>query len=308
MMAQVDIAVVLVGFNSREYLRQCVESLLLVEWRGYSHQVVYVDNASRDGSVEMLRQLVPEATIIANAHNAGFSAACNQGAAASHSRYIYLLNVDTQLFPDSVTLLAEFLDRTPQAVAAGNRLLNADHSEQWSARRFPTWRNALFGRRSWLGYRFSDSRPVRAYLYKDQLDGDQPFSVDWIPGSCTLVRREAYQQVGGLPEEMHYWSDAVFCDRLRKAGGEVFCVPQAKLIHFEGNSTGQKSRALRRWLISDFHRGAYQFYCEHYALGPYHPARWLAKLGLGFRAGLLMIADLRTSHAQPPTAEQGGTN
>lgn len=292
MTGRTDIAVILVGFNSGSYLQQCVESLESAKWRAYSHQVVYVDNGSSDGSVEMLRQLLPRATIIANSQNAGFSKACNQGVAATDSRYIYLLNVDTLLFPDSVTMLAEFLDQTPYAGAAGNRLLNADRSDQWSARRFPTWRNVLFGRRSRLGRRFPDLPLVRHYLYKDQLARGKPFPVDWIPGSCTLVRREAYKRIGGLPEGMHYWSDAVFCDRLRRAGWEIYCLPKAALIHFEGNATGHKSRTLRRWLISDFHRGAYQFYCEHHNLGPYNPIRWSARLGLALRAELLGIAEL----------------
>jgi len=196
---------------------------------------------SSDGSLEMMRELWPQVTIIANDCNVGFCNACNQGVAATDSRYIYLLNVDALLFTDSVTLLADFLDRTPRAAAAGNRLLNADRSDQWSARRFPTWRNALVGRRSWLGRRFPDTKLVRDYLYKDQLERGEPFAVDWVPGSCTLVRREAYELVGGLPAGMHYWSDAVFCDRLRKARWEIFVVPESKLIHFEGNSTGRKS-------------------------------------------------------------------
>lgn len=292
MNSRVDVAIVLVGYNSGPYLSQCLESLRLTEWRGRSHLVVYVDNGSGDGSVEIMRELWPEGTIIVNNRNVGFCKACNQGVAASDSRYIYLLNIDTLLFPDSVTLLAEFLDRTPRAAAAGNRLLNADRSDQWSARRFPTWRNALFGRRTWLGRKFRDSLIVRDYLYKDKLTRGEPFAVDWVPGSCTLVRREAYDLVGGLPDEMHYWSDAVFCDRLRKAEWEIFVVPEAKLIHFEGNSTGRKSRAIRQWLIADFHQGAYRFYCEHYHLGPHHPIRWVAKLGLRLRAWLLAAADL----------------
>src|ERR1700731_1848330 len=125
MMAPADIALGLGGFNSRPYLSECLRSLGLTDWRGRSHQVVYVDNGSSDGSMEMMRELWPQVTIIANDSNVGFCNACNQGVAATDSRYIYLLNVDALLFTDSVTLLAEFLDRTPRAAAAGNRLLNA---------------------------------------------------------------------------------------------------------------------------------------------------------------------------------------
>lgn len=290
-MMTVDIAIVVVGINSRRHVRECLTSLAGAEWRGYSHQIIYADNASSDGSVEMVQSEFPAVQVIRNEENHGFCHACNQGAAAVRSRYVYLLNNDTVVFPESVLLLAEFLDRTPHAGAAANRLLNADLTDQWSARRFPTWQNALFGRRTWLGRLFPQTKAVRDYLYKESLSSSEPFSVDWIPGSCSMVRREAFEQAGKLPENMHYWSDAVFCDRLGKANWKIYVLPDAPLIHYEGKGTGGKTAALRRWLISDFHNGAYLFYCEHYGLGAWSPARLLAKLGLGLRARLLIAAD-----------------
>ena len=288
---RIDVCVVLVGINSRAYLAECLKSLSGTRWGPYSHEVVYVDNASSDGSVEMVRRLYPEIRVLVNARNEGFCKACNQGAAVSNSRYIYLLNNDTVLFPDSVPLLVSFLDSTPEAAAAGNRLLNSDLTDQWSARRFPTWINAVFGRRSLLSKLLPRSQPVRDYLYKSQLAHDEPFRVDWIPGSCTLVRRQAYELVQGLPESMHYWSDAVFCARLLRAGWRTYIVPRARLIHYEGKGTGQKSAATRRWLLRDFHDGAYRFYCEHYALGRWNPARWMAWFGLSLRLHVLLMTD-----------------
>jgi hypothetical protein len=273
-------------------LQGCLSSLAGAEWNGYSHQIVYVDNASSDGSVDMVRSDFPQVTVIVNRHNAGFCAACNQGVASVDSRYVYLLNIDTVLFPDSLRLLAEFLDQTPGAAAAGNRLLNPDLTDQWSARRFPTWINALFGRRTALARLFPGSFVLRDYLYKDDFKKGRPFVVDWVPGSCTLVRREVYLKSGGLPEDMHYWSDAVFCDRIAKLGWSIFIIPQARLVHYEGQGTGHKTGPVRRWLITDFHRGAYQFYCEHYALGRFNPARWLAGAALETRARLLICADV----------------
>ena len=288
---RVDIAVVIVGINSCDYLQRCVESLARVEWKGYSYRIVYIDNASADGSVELMRSRYPDIIVIANDSNRGFCAACNQGVEATNSRYIYLLNNDTITCPDSVVLLADFLEENPDVAAAGNRLLNPDMSDQWSARRFPTWLSAITGRNSWLGRIFPDSELVQSSLYKDQISGRDPFPVDWIPGSCTLVRRNAYEQVNGLPETMHYWSDAVFCHRLRKAGWEIYLVPKAKLIHFEGKGTGGKTTTVRCWLIRDFHRGAYRFYCEYYRLRLWNPIRWVAGLGLSLRAGLLIVGN-----------------
>jgi GT2 family glycosyltransferase len=144
---------------------------------------------------------------------------------------------------------------------------------------------------------------VRDYLYKEQMAGGEPFEVDWVPGSCTLVRRDAYRQAGNLPENLFYWSDAVFCRRLRHHGWSVHVVPDATLIHHDGKGTGRKSPSLRHRLIADFHSGAYRFYCEHYSLGPWHPARWLAWAALAVRGRVLIAADsirnpIRTTNSQ----------
>ena len=117
MTAPLDIAVVIVGFNSREYVKACLSSLARAEWGGYSRGIVYVDNGSVDGSVDMVCAEFPEVTVRANRRNLGFCAACNQGVALVESRYVYLLNNDTVALADSATLLAEFLDRTPAAAA-----------------------------------------------------------------------------------------------------------------------------------------------------------------------------------------------
>jgi GT2 family glycosyltransferase len=304
MTAPLDIAVVVVGINSRDYVTRCLASARCAEWGAYSHAIVYVDNGSSDGSVEMVRADFPETVVVANERNVGFCQACNQAVAAVDSRYIYLLNNDTVVLTESIRLLVEHLDRTPHAAAAANRLLNPDLSDQWSARRFPTGVNGLFGRRTLLGGIFPKTAIVRDYLYKAQMAGSQPFEVDWVPGSCTMVRREAYEQVGGLPTNMHYWSDAVFCDRLHRRGWSIHVVPTAPLIHDEGQGTGGKSPSLRRWLITDFHQGAYRLYCEHNELGPWHPARWLARLALSARAQVLIAADA-LQHLGRPAHSQG---
>ena len=302
----VDVNVVIVGFNSFAYVFDCLTSLRAVDWRSASRQLVYVDNGSSDSSVGRVRAMFPEVMIIANDRNVGFCAACNQGVMAVKSRYVYLLNNDTRLFPDSIWPLFEFMDNHPEAAAAGNRLLNADLTDQWSARRFPTWINAVFGRRTTFGRMFSNSVVVGDYLYKSQLEQGLPFEVDWIPGSCTLVRHDMYLKAGSLPEDMHYWSDALFCGRLSGLGMKVFVVPQARLVHFEGKGTGAKTAKMRRWLIFDFHCGAFRFYCEHYKLGRLNPARWIAYFSLQARGVLLVLLDCLTAGRQSQSERNMG--
>ncbi|WP_321471619.1 glycosyltransferase family 2 protein [uncultured Paludibaculum sp.] len=299
-----DVSIILVGRNSSKHLASCLDSLSSVEWGEFTGEVIYVDNASVDGSTELVRARCPDAKIISNSSNVGFCGACNQAIRASRARYVYLLNNDTLLLPNSIRPLVEFIDANPRAGAAGNRLLNPDGTDQWSARRFPSWRNALVGRRTPFSRYFARSSALRDYLYKEQMAGTEPFAVDWVPGSCTLVRREACERIGLLPEDLHYWSDAVFCIRLKRAGWTIHIVPTSPLVHFEGEGTGRKTAAVRRWLISDFHRGAYHFYCEQNGFGSAHPARWLVKGALSIRAGLLIFAD-RVAHVE--TANNGGT-
>lgn len=287
-----DVVIIIVGLDAWHYVEQCLDSLSRVDWGHLTQQTIYVDNASRDGSAEKVREKFGDVDVIANATNIGFCRACNQAVAKSASRYVFYLNDDTIVMPDTIPRLIRFLDSTPIATAAGCRVFYGDMTEQWSARRFPTWKNALFGRRSLLTKWFPNAKVVRHYLFKDQIDQGIPFAVDWIPGSCSLVRREAVDKVGGLPEDLHYWSDAVFCDRLNRiAGGSIYIVPESRLIHFEGRGSGTKTRVLSNWLIKDFHRGAYTFYCEHFQLGPNHPARWLAASGLAARAGLMIFVN-----------------
>ncbi|MBC7926885.1 MAG: glycosyltransferase family 2 protein [Bryobacteraceae bacterium] len=301
-----DIAIVIVGFSSRAYTENCLRSLERADLGSWTTEVIYVDNASTDGSVEMVHRLFPFVRTIANQRNVGFCAACNQGVGISRARFIYLLNNDTVLEASSIRPLADFLDANSHAAAVGNRLLNPDGTDQWSGRRFPGWLNSMLGRRTPFPRFFAESAVVRHYLYKDEMRAGAPFEVDWIPGSCTLVRRDVYLQAGSLSESMHYWSDALFCARIRKLGWSTFIIPAAPLVHFEGNGTGQKNRALREWLIRDFHQGAYRFYCEYYELERWNPIRWVARIGLGVRAWLLINAGLFSAAGTRSKSTTGG--
>jgi len=298
MSALKDIAVIIPGMNTRQYVQQCLESLARSDWRGFSHEVIYVDNGSKDDSVGMVRQQFPYVKVIANAANLGFCKGANQGSAAAQSRYLLHLNNDTLLYPDSVPLLAEFLDQHPEVAVAGSRLLNPDLTDQWSARRFPAWYNAILGRRSVLSRWFPDSRLVRHYLFKDQLLGQEPFPVDWVPTPCLLVRSDIFQRLGGFPEDYYYWHESIFCHRLRQIGSLVYLCPQSKVVHFEGKGGGPRPYTVRRWHIVDFHGGAYRYYCERHGFGRFNPLRWFAAAALATRAVILLSANRLGSFLQ----------
>ena len=292
-----DIAVILVGMNTRQFVKDCLDSIARSDWQGYSHEILYVDNASRDDSVEMLRREYPGVQVIANERNVGFTRAANQAAAAANARFHLQINNDTLVEPDSIAQLARFLDAHPRAGVAGGRILNPDLSDQWSARRFPSAKNVIFNRRAALKGWFRNSKAVREYLYLDRIQGVEPFAVEWVPTVYSMIREQVFQAVGGFPGELYYWAEGVFCLRVLRAGFEVFTVPTSKIVHFEGHGGGPRPYAVRKWHIVDFHRGAYRMFLERYQPGRFSPSRLAAAATLGLRALTLLtlnkLSDMR---------------
>jgi len=288
-MGRPDMSVILVGRDSRDYVRLCLDSLGKADWLGYSYEVVYVDNGSKDGSLAMIGEGFPEVRCLGNGENLGFCRAANQGAKLAKGRYLCFLNDDTVVLDDAVARLARHLDEGPRVGAVGSRLVYPDMSEQWSGRRFPSPWNGIFGRRSLLTKLFPDAPFVVSYLYKDRLDGNEPFEVDWISAAAMMVRTEVYWTAGGCAEDYYYWHEAVLCDRIRKAGFSVHLHPGSKLIHFEGKGSGARPYHVQRWHIRDFHDGAFRCYCEHYELPRWSPRRLFAALALGARERLLLL-------------------
>ncbi len=239
----------------------------------------------------MLAANFPEVKVIANSRNLGFCKAANLGAAEADSRYYFFLNDDTVVRNDAICLLAEAIDERPGVGVVASRLLFPDLTEQYSGRRFPSVANGILGRRSLLTRVFPNSWPVADYLYKEQLQRPDPFPADWVSAAAMMVRKEDFEKVGGFAEDYYYWHEAVFCDRIRRVGKQVYLHPQSTIIHHEGKGSGSRPFAARKWHILDFHQAAYRCYCEHYGLGWFSLRRWFAALALTIRAAFLLIAD-----------------
>lgn len=286
-----DVGVIVVGLNACDYVRLGLHSIAGAEWNNCSYECVYVDNGSTDSTLSMLREEFPEVRVIANPSNLGFCKAANQGAEIANSRYYLFMNDDTIVQGDALATLAEFLDQTPDAGVVGGRLLNPDLTDQWSGRRFPSMWNAILGRRSLLSRTFPNAKPLTDYLYKDRLEKGVPFVADWVSAAALMVRKEAFWAVGGFAEDYYYWHEAVFCDRIRKTGTEVFLHPRSKIIHYEGQGSGKRPYKIRKWHIINFHLGAYRCYCEHYDLNTFSPQRLFAAAALSVRALVLLTAN-----------------
>ena len=275
------VTLIVVNFNTGMLARKCVETAA-ADLEGLDWDAIVVDNASSDGSVALLRGLA-RTRVIANARNAGFGAAVNQAARVTDAPLLWLLNPDCEVVPGAFAALRQTLERHPECAIAAPRLLNADGSVQASARGEPTAWTGLFGRHSLLTRFFPASRMARRNLpAQDLVDASvESAEVDWVMGAAMLIRRAAFERVGGFDERYFlYWEDADLCRRLRDAGLTTRYVPQAIVRHPGGASADTVSAFATR----AFHDSAYRYYATHVVPSPWHPARWLARVALPLRA------------------------
>jgi len=239
----VDLSVIIVSWNVRELLRTCLLALrvspsLPPSQGGRASETIVVDNASGDGSPEMVAADFPEVRLIRNVENRGFTLANNQALAISRGRKLVLLNPDAEVVGDALATMASYLDAHPRVGALGPLLRYPEGSPQPSRRRFPTLATALLEstvlQEWWRG-----NRTLRRYYMSDTPD-DLVQSVDWVVGACLMVRREAFEQVGPLDESFFMYSEEMdWCHRIKDAGWEIVYLPTATVIHHEGRSSEQ---------------------------------------------------------------------
>jgi N-acetylglucosaminyl-diphospho-decaprenol L-rhamnosyltransferase len=248
----VDLSIVVVSWNVRDLLRRCLRSVLQAPGfhlpagpgidtpppPGRQLEIVVVDNGSSDGSPDMIYSEFPGVRLIANQDNRGFTAANNQGLALSQGQWLLLLNPDAEVVGAALSTMVEYMEGHPQVGALGPQLRYPDGSLQSSRRRFPTFATALVEStvvQEW----WPDNALLRRYYMADTPD-DAIQPVDWVVGACLLVRREVYQQVGGLDEGFFMYSEEMdWCRRIRSAGWDVVYLPPVTVIHHEGKSSEQ---------------------------------------------------------------------
>jgi GT2 family glycosyltransferase len=229
------LSVSVVSYRTPTPLARCL-SALAGERSALDMDVTVVDNASGDGSAELVEQRFPWASLLRNPRNVGFGAAHNQALARAEGRYWLVLNSDAEPAPGSLRTLVDFMDANPDVAVGGPRLRYADGSVQPSRRRFPTL--ATFFLESTQLQRFwPRNAALRRYYVLDHSD-DEPQDVDWLTGACLCVRSSAAKQVGLFDERFFMYSEELdWCRRFRQAGWRISYVPSAEVLHLEGASS-----------------------------------------------------------------------
>lgn len=254
-----DLSILIVNYNTRQLTLDCLRSVYDSE-TVYSYEVIVVDNASRDGSVEAIQAEYPEVVLIANQENTGFAKANNQGMAIAKGRYVLLLNSDTVVQPDTFQIMVSYMDEHPELGASGCKVILPDGSLDKACRRgFPTPSASFY-----YAFGFSKLFPNHPRFNQYQLgflDPNETYPVDCLVGAFMLVRQETIRQVGGLDETFFmYGEDVDWCYRIKQAGYGIHYHPATYIVHYKGASSRRKPFKI----IYEFHRAMWVFHRKHY--------------------------------------------
>lgn len=290
-----DLGIVIVNWNTRDLLRDCLRSVLASQG-DFTYRVIVVDNASADGSAEMVRAEFPDVTLIANAENVGYPRANNQGFRAlgfeqgcsdDAPRYALALNPDTQLPPDALAAMIAYMDADETIGVAGPKLILPDGSLDLACRRsFPS-PEISFYRMVGLSKLFPRSRRFGRYNLT-YLNPDVETEVDSVVGAFMMVRREAIQRVGLFDETFFmYGEDLDWAFRIKQAGWKVMYNPRVTVRHVKRAASRQSRRAQQ-----EFYRAMLIFYRKHYRRTTPWWLHSLVLAGLALKGGRPLWRDL----------------
>lgn len=270
------LSIIILNWNTSDLLQQTLASVYK-ETAGFDYEVIVVDNASSDYSVEKVRQNYPQARVIVNEGNIGFSKGNNVGLKVAQGEYLMLLNSDVIVRDGAINQLVKFLDEHPEAVMVGPRLINSDGSFQASCRRkLPNPWNSfvyLFGLKKLIKAEYkSDSRPEAV----EETEG--------LSGAAMMFRRQVYETIGGLDEDFFmYGEDLDFCFRVKEKVGRIFFVGTAVITHLYGQSSAKRKVDS----IVNFYDAMVLYYKKHFWRKHGFLFDYLVICGIKFR---LMIA------------------
>lgn len=253
-----EISIIIVNYNTKDYMMRCLRSIYKNRLAA-PFEVIVVDNNSMDGSVAALQRAFPDARIIANRKNLGFAHANNQGMRIAAGQWLLLLNSDTEVLPQALNVLNDFMRNHEEAAIAAPMLVDENGERQISCRRFPgIWQEIVKA----VGFaKFMPDHNVLGYC--GVVDWSRTQEVDQPQGACLMVRRDALSGGRIFDEDFYmYYEEVDLCYRLRKNGWRIYFVPAASVVHFSGKSF---SKNMPR-MIFHIYRSRFLYYKKHCSL------------------------------------------
>ena len=256
------LSIVIVNYNVKYYLEQCLRSVERAAAH-IEHEVLVIDNASEDGSMEYLKPRFPHVTWIESKENGGFSHANNIGFGQASGKYILMLNPDTIVTREALEGCVEFMDQHPEAGAAGVKMINKDGTFAMESRRGIVKPWVAFCKATGLCRRYPKSR-LFGHYYMSSLDTEEANPIEMVSGAYMFLRRETLDKVGTLDEQFFmYWEDSDLSYRILKSGEKNYYLPYT-IFHYKGESSVKSRLRYRYWLYSSLAT----FFKKHFPL--YH--------------------------------------
>ena len=282
-----NVSIVILSWNDKRFLRECLDSLSNTA-TSRPMEIIVVDNASSDGSPEMVEAEFPSVRLVRNRENLGFPKGNNIGVQMSRGKYVCLLNSDIRVIDGCLEALTDYMESQPGIGMVGPRILNSDGTHQSSCRRFPSFWNNLCEAVG-LASTFRGSRLVSGehmFYFK----GDRLLDVDVLVGCFWMARREAIDQFGLLDEGFFmYAEDVDWCKRCWEAGWRVVFFPGASAIHHRGGSSSKKDPV---WLALTQQRSVLRYWKKHHGTPGLLSARSVLSLHRIVRGGAALISYL----------------
>ena len=223
-----DISIIIVNYKVKEYIIPCIESIYKHTSKSLRYEILVIDNNSNDGSIDAIKSQFSDAKIYENTENIGFSKAVNQGAETAIGKYIFILNPDTKLIEDSISILFTFLEKHETVAVVGPALVTESGIKQQSCWKEPTLINTILSicHLDLLNYRKN---------YQNEI-GDKTMLVDTISGGAFFVQRDVFQNLNGYHPNLFWMEDIDFCTKVRKLDNKIIYYPETKIIHYGGKS------------------------------------------------------------------------
>ena len=223
-----DISIIIVNYKVKEYIIPCIESIYKHTSKSLRYEILVIDNNSNDGSIDAIKSQFSDVKIYENTENIGFSKAVNQGAETAIGKYIFILNPDTKLIEDSISILFTFLEKNETVAVVGPALVTESGIKQQSYWKEPTLINTILSiyHLDFLNYKKN---------YRNEI-GDKTILVDSISGGAFFVQRDVFQNLNGYHPNLFWMEDIDFCTKVRKLENKIIYYPETKIIHYGGKS------------------------------------------------------------------------
>ena len=275
----ITLSIIISTYNARDVLADCLQSIYRNP-PSLPYEIIVVDDASTDGTGEMVCARFPEVRLLRNKVNLHYTKSNNRALDYARGQYLHLLNNDTIVMPLALDHMLAFLGEHPEAGAVGSKLLNEDGTTQSSVKSLPDLGSALFGGRSIITRTFPNNRFSQKRLLHLDRDSTRPFIAGYLSGASKMMPRRIVEEVGYLDDRLFYHVDADYCKRIAEAGYKCYYLPTATVVHLNHKGGTMVSLRLRFRSLLSFHVDCYIYYRKHIQRWGWSPLRIVVLVGL----------------------------